>query len=104
MKNQKGSARAKSLALVDMSSAFVVLGLGISLSLLVFITEVISKRIQNHYFHHQCEDHNRQKVIQQPNDKQMKSESKPSVEATSITRHAKNKTHGDAVRTITEIQ
>jgi len=92
MKNQKGSARAKSLALVDMSSAFVVLGLGISLSLLVFITEVISNRIQNHYFHDHREDHNRQKVIQQPNDKQMKT-----VEATSITRHANNKTQGDAV-------
>jgi hypothetical protein len=50
IKNQKRSAHAKNLALVDMSSAFVVLGLGISVSFLLFITEVIYKRIQNHYF------------------------------------------------------
>jgi hypothetical protein len=45
MENQRGSARAKRLSVVDMSSAFVVLGLGISLTILVFFIELIYKRI-----------------------------------------------------------
>ena len=50
MENQKGSARARRLLLVDMSSAFVVLGIGISFSLLVFLTELVYERIKAHYF------------------------------------------------------
>ena len=50
MENQKASSRHKPLALVDMASAFVILGLGISLSVLVFLIELIYKRIKNHYF------------------------------------------------------
>jgi len=50
MENQKGSARQKPLTLVDMSAAFVVLGLGISLAVLVFLLEVAYKRIMDHYF------------------------------------------------------
>ena len=50
MENQKASSRHKTLSLVDMSSAFVVLGLGISLSILVFLIELIYKRINDHYF------------------------------------------------------
>ena len=43
MKNQKTSARQKSLSLSDLSSAFVVFGLGIALSILVFLIELIEK-------------------------------------------------------------
>ena len=50
MENQAASARIKPLSLVDMSSAFVVLGLGLSLAVLVFLLELIYKRIQDHYF------------------------------------------------------
>ena len=50
MENQQASARIKPLSLVDMSSAFVILGLGISLSVLVFLIELIYKRIKDHYF------------------------------------------------------
>ena len=50
MENQQASAHVKPLSLVDMSSAFVVLGLGISLSIFVFLVELIYKRIKNHYF------------------------------------------------------
>jgi len=52
MENQKATSRQKVLSLVDMSSAFVVLGLGVSLSILVFIIELIYKRINDHYFEH----------------------------------------------------
>ena len=52
MENQGASARQKALSLVDMSSAFVVLGLGVSLSILVFLIELIYKRINDHYFTH----------------------------------------------------
>ena len=45
MENQRGSARAKRLSLVDLSSAFVLLGLGTSLAVLVFLFELIFKRI-----------------------------------------------------------
>ena len=41
MENQKGSVRVKPLSLTDLSSAFVVLGLGISLAFLVFLIERI---------------------------------------------------------------
>ena len=44
MGKQKDSARQKSLTLVEMSSAFVVYGLGIGLSLLAFIIELIISR------------------------------------------------------------
>ena len=50
MENQQATAHVKPLSLVDMSSAFVVLGLGISLSILVFLIELIYKRIKDHYF------------------------------------------------------
>ena len=50
MKNQKASSHQKPLSLVDVSSAFVVLALGISLSILVFLLELIFKRINDHYF------------------------------------------------------
>ena len=51
MKNQKKeSARIKPLSLVDMSSAFVLFGLGISVSILVFLLELIYKRINDHNF------------------------------------------------------
>ena len=50
MENQQASARIKPLSLVDMSSAFVILWLGISLSVLVFLIELIYKRIKDHYF------------------------------------------------------
>ena len=50
MEYQKASSRHKALSLVDMSSAFVVLGLGISLSILVFLIELVYKRINDHYF------------------------------------------------------
>lgn len=41
MENQKGSVHVKPLSLWDLSSAFVVLGLGISLAILVFLIERI---------------------------------------------------------------
>lgn len=50
MENQGASARQKALSLVDMSSSFVILGLGISLSILVFLMELIYNRINAHYF------------------------------------------------------
>lgn len=51
MKNQKASSHQKPLSLVDMSSAFVLLALiGISLSILIFLLELIFKRIKDHYF------------------------------------------------------
>ena len=50
MENQKGTAHIKPLSLTDMSSAFVILGLGISLSILVFLIELVYKRIKAHYF------------------------------------------------------
>ena len=49
MENQRSDAGQKSLSLVDMASAFVILGLGISLSILVFLIELIYKRIKTHY-------------------------------------------------------
>ena len=48
MENQKASSRQRALSLVDMSSAFIVLGLGLCLAFLVFLLEVIYKRIQIH--------------------------------------------------------
>ena len=50
MENKKTSSHQKPLSLVDMSSAFVVLGLGTSLAVLVFLLELIYKRIKDHYF------------------------------------------------------
>ena len=49
MENQGASARIEALSLVDMSSAFVVFALGVSLSILVFLLELIYKRIKDHY-------------------------------------------------------
>ena len=48
MENQGASARIEALSLVDMSSAFVVFALGVSLSILVFLLELIYKRIKDH--------------------------------------------------------
>jgi hypothetical protein len=48
MENQKASSRQRALSLGDMSSAFIVLGLGLNLAFLVFLLEVIYKRIQMH--------------------------------------------------------
>jgi len=39
MENQKGSVRVKPLSLTDLSSAFIILGLGFSLAFLVFLIE-----------------------------------------------------------------
>ena len=64
MKNQQqASSYHKALSLVDMSSAFVVFGLGISLSILVFLIELIYKRINDHYF---TDHENKVKVIKVP--------------------------------------
>ena len=49
IENQKASARQKSLSLLDMASAFIALLLGISLSLFVFLIELIYKRIKDHH-------------------------------------------------------
>jgi hypothetical protein len=50
MEHQKASSHQKPLSLVDMASAFVVLGFGISLAILVFLIEVIFMRINDRYF------------------------------------------------------
>ena len=50
MENQQASAHQKALTLVDMSSAFVVFGLGISFAVLVFLIELVYKRINDRYF------------------------------------------------------
>ena len=50
MENSRTSTRQKPLTLTDMSSAFVLLGLGLSLAVLVFLIELIYKRINDHYF------------------------------------------------------
>ena len=50
MENQGASARIEALSLVDMSSAFVVFALGISLSVFVFLLELIYKCTVNHCF------------------------------------------------------
>jgi hypothetical protein len=41
MENQKGSVRVKPLSFTDLSSAFIILGLGFSLAFLVFLSEHI---------------------------------------------------------------
>ena len=50
MENQKASTRQKALSLADMASAFVVLGLGVSLAVLVYLFELIYKRTNDHFF------------------------------------------------------
>ena len=50
MEHQKSSARHKPLSLIDLSSAFVVLGLGTSLAALIFLIELFYKRINDYYF------------------------------------------------------
>ena len=49
MENQQPDARAKPLILYDMASPFIVLGLGICLSTLSFLIEIIYDRIENRY-------------------------------------------------------
>ena len=49
MENQNTQAGHKALALLDMSFAFVILGIGLSLSILVFLLEIIYKRIQTRF-------------------------------------------------------
>ena len=70
MEKQKASSHQKPLSLTDMSSAFVVLGLGLSLAFLVFLLELIYKRIKDHYFmdHFNLEMKNNRVVVirQQP--------------------------------------
>ena len=46
MENQGASARLEALSLVDMASAFVVFGLGISLSILSILFELVYKGIK----------------------------------------------------------
>lgn len=48
IENFKKSAHQKSLSLVDLSSAFVVFSVGTSLSILVFLVELIFKRVHYH--------------------------------------------------------
>ena len=61
MENQAAAARIKPLSLVDMSCAFVILGFGVSLAVLVFLCELIYKRIKDHYVN--IDDHvNEQEV------------------------------------------
>ena len=50
MENQKGSAGQKSLSLVDMASAFIVFGIGMSSAILVFLLEVIYYKIHKGSF------------------------------------------------------
>ena len=50
---------------MDMSSAFVVFGLGISLSVLVFLLELIYKGIKDHYLD---TDNDVKPVLQKPTD------------------------------------
>ena len=50
MENQQATAQQKSLTLLNMSSAFLIFGLGITMATLVFLIELICKRIQDHYF------------------------------------------------------
>ena len=50
IQNQETSAGQKSLTLVDLSSAFVIFGFGLSLAFLVFLLELIYKRFKDHYF------------------------------------------------------
>jgi hypothetical protein len=47
MENQKPDARQKSLSWIDMSSAFLALGFGLSLAFTVFLVELISGQLQN---------------------------------------------------------
>ena len=49
MENQKGSARYKSLPLWGMSSAFILFGLGVSASILIFLLELIYKRFTQRF-------------------------------------------------------
>lgn len=50
MENQQASAEQKSLTLLNMSSAFLIFGLGVTVATLVFLIELTYKRIQDHYF------------------------------------------------------
>ena len=50
MENQQATAQQKSLTLLNMSSAFLIFGLGITMATLVFLIELIYKRFQDNYF------------------------------------------------------
>ena len=50
MENQQPDTRARPLNLMDMASSFIILGIGISLSTLVFLIELVYERINDHYF------------------------------------------------------
>ena len=54
MENQKGSVRVKPLSLTDLSSAFIILGLGFSLAFLVFLIERVIHVAKTK--HHQSDD------------------------------------------------
>ena len=45
MENQQPDTRAKSLTLVDMTSAFIILGLGLSLATFVYLLELIYQKL-----------------------------------------------------------
>ena len=49
MENQQPDTRARPLNLMDMASSFIILGIGISLSTLLFLIELVFKQIQNHF-------------------------------------------------------
>ena len=48
MENQKSSSRQKALSLIDLSSAFVLYGVGVGLAVLVFLVELLFNRIRQH--------------------------------------------------------
>jgi hypothetical protein len=50
MENQHPDTRAKPLTLVDMTSCFIVLSFGYSISMLVFLLELIYDKIRNYCF------------------------------------------------------
>ena len=52
MENQHPDTRAKPLTLVDMTSCFIVLSFGYSISMLAFLFELIYDKIRNYCFAH----------------------------------------------------
>ena len=88
MEYQKASSRHKVLSLMDMSSAFFVLGLGVSRSILVFLIELIYKRINDHYFQEKNTHHPAlllpPTVVQESDDKKV---AKPEIELISSASH-----------------
>jgi len=53
MENQQPDTRAKPLTLSDMTSCFIVLALGYSISVFVFLLELIYDKITSRFFRHQ---------------------------------------------------